>query len=89
MSRIELIEALREFGPFKISCFGKLVREDIFKAVKFLIVATVKNQGPTIFQKTLRDLENKTHVYVAFIRHANKALNIHKFQVKQRVRKVS
>jgi hypothetical protein len=94
MSRIETIEALPEFGPFEITCIGKLVRDDMFKAVKFLDAVTVKNQGPTIFQRFCEvahkpDLENKTHVYDAVIRHAKKALNIHKCHVKQKVRKAS
>jgi hypothetical protein len=95
MSRIESIETLPEFGPFENTCIGKLVREDMFKAIKFLDAVTVKNQGPTIFKRFCEvshqpaETESNTHVYDTVIRYAKKALNIHKCHVKQKVRKAS
>jgi hypothetical protein len=95
MNRIESIETIPEFGPFEITCIGKLVREDMFKAIKFLDAVTVKNQGPTIFKRYCEvshqpaEIETNTHVYDTVIRHAKKALNIHKCHIKQKVRKAS
>jgi hypothetical protein len=92
--KIPTHEDYPEFGAFEISSIGKLVREDMFKAIKFLDVLTIKKEGANIFRKCsdvarLSGMEDNVHCFDAVIRNARKALNIHKCHVKQKIRNAS
>jgi hypothetical protein len=94
-NRTITIENIPSLGAFAISSIGKLVRDEMFRAIKFLDALTLKKEGALLFSKCCevamltKGFENNPHAYEVVIKHARRALNIHKCHVKHKIRQAA
>lgn len=84
-----------DLSPFQASVIGRIVREDMFKAVKFLDQKTIQVQGQKLFLKCLQagkfdeeQSDNKC-LFDTIMKRARKSLNIFKSHVKSDIRKAA
>lgn len=73
---------------------GNIVRDDLFKVVKFLDKHTLLQTGPEIYTRFLRqtgqldvpNMINNVALYTAVIRKAKHYINVHKCHAKRKIR---
>jgi hypothetical protein len=83
-----------ELTTFQASVIGRTVREDMFKAIKFIDQKTIQVQGQKLFLKCLEagkieDQSDNKHLFDTIMKRARKSLNVFKSHVKSDIRKAA
>jgi hypothetical protein len=86
--------AAYELTPFQASVIGRIVREDMFKAIKFIDQKTIQVQGQKLFVKCLEagkieDQSDNKYLFDTIMKRARKSLNVFKSHVKSDIRKAA
>jgi ribosomal protein L21E len=83
-----------ELSPFQVSVIGRIVRDEMFKAIKFMDATAIQVQGQKLFLRCLQagkleDQRDNKYLFDVVIKRARKSLNIFKSHVKSDIRKAA